>query len=104
MEQNQRLSDSIEFPLIEFDKAIIDIVPFMPAPPQWAAFNALRHLDKAWRLRATDTEMSMFRAITAEEEVATALFLSLKRRHYVGANRLKHRDHVHKNAVIPFVD
>lgn len=46
--------------------------------------------------------MALFRALMAEEEAATALFLCLKRRRYRGAKLLRQRDHVHKNAVIPF--
>jgi hypothetical protein len=99
-----RFSDSIEIPLSELDKGIADVVPAMAPPPRWAAFNAIRHLNSSWRLRSLDPEMAAFRAITAEEEAATALFLSLKRRHYRGAQWIKHHNHVHKNGVIPFVD
>ncbi len=53
-------------------------------------------------LDGVDLEMAAFRAITAEEEAASALFHSLKRRRYAGAARLSPRNHVHKNAVAPF--
>lgn len=43
--------------------------------------------------------MSAFRAITAEEEAATALILALKMRQYPGADVLKYNNHVHKSAV-----
>jgi hypothetical protein len=47
--------------------------------------------------------MSAFRAITAEEEAATALILALKHRRYPGADRLDHRRHEQKVAITPFL-
>jgi hypothetical protein len=99
---NTKPSDSILFPISEMDKGIADLIPQLPAPPKWPAFNALNHLNRAWKIREIDPHMAIFRSITAEEEAATALFLSLKRRHYIGSDKLKQRDHMHKNAVIPF--
>lgn len=46
--------------------------------------------------------MAAFRAITAEEEAASALLLSLQQKGYPGADRLNHRDHVQKLALTPF--
>lgn len=46
--------------------------------------------------------MAAFRCITAEEEAATGLMYILKERKYENADKLRQRDHVHKNAVIPF--
>jgi len=48
--------------------------------------------------------MAAFRVITAEEEVATAIFHALVRRKYVGANQIDPRNHVHKAAVAPFFE
>lgn len=101
---SQKPSDTLSFPLSDLDRGIVDILPFMPDPSRWPAFNAVRHLNRAWRLREIDPQMAMFRAVTAEEEAATAIFHALKRRGYSGAAKLKHRDHIHKNAVIPFFD
>jgi hypothetical protein len=83
--------------------AMADMIPQMSGPPKWPAFNALRHLNRAWALRQSDPEMMAFRCITAEEEAATALFRSLQRRKYRNAEKLKPRHHVHKNAVTPFL-
>ena len=88
----------------ELDRCIADHILKMPAPPKWPAFNSIRHLNRAWIIKDIDPQMALFRAITAEEEAATALFLSLKRRGYDGADCLKKKDHLHKNAVIPFID
>lgn len=65
--------------------------------------NAYRHLRKAWQLRLIDSEMSLFRAITAEEEAGTALILALKNRRYPGASRLDYWRHEQKLAIIPFL-
>lgn len=97
-------SASIVFETTEMERAMADMIPQMPSPPRWPAFNALRHLNRAWGLRGSDPEMMAFRCITAEEEAATALFKSLQRRKYKNAEKLKSRHHVHKNAVIPFID
>jgi hypothetical protein len=47
--------------------------------------------------------MALFRAITAEEEAATALIFALKQRGYPGAEKLKPRDHSHKAGIAPFL-
>ena len=96
-------SSTILFDVSQLERAIVDEIAVMPAPPKWPAFNALRHLNRAWKLRGIDEPMALFRCITAEEEAAVALFLSLKRRRYPAADRLKHENHAHKNAVIPFL-
>jgi len=46
--------------------------------------------------------MSVFRAITAEEEAASALMFALQERAYDDARKLDPRDHMQKNALIPF--
>jgi len=99
-----QISDSIDFPLAEIDRAIADLIPGISGPAKWRAFNAIRHLNWAWKLRTIDPEMAVFRGITAEEEAATAIFVALRRRSYDGSEKLRPRDHVHKNAVIPFFD
>lgn len=65
--------------------------------------SAIRHLEKAWEIREIDSEMSVFRAITAEEEAATAIFIVLKERGYENAGKLKHKSHLHKQALEPFI-
>ena len=47
--------------------------------------------------------MSLFRAITAEEEAATALIRALQVRRYPNADRLNDRWHPHKASIWPFV-
>lgn len=66
--------------------------------------SAYRHIRFAWKLHHFDNEMSLFRAITGEEEAASALILSLKQQQYSGAEKLKPSDHRHKAADTPFLD
>lgn len=67
------------------------------------ARNAFVHIRKAWDLHGVDDAMSAFRAITAEEEAATALLLALKRQRYPGSGLLKPWNHVDKNAFWPVI-
>ena len=45
--------------------------------------------------------MAVFRSFCAEEEAAAAIFQALKRLRYPGAEKLTHRDHVQRVAVMP---
>ena len=49
------------------------------APGKHAARNAIRHLEQAFAVKDIDPEGAIFHAITAEEEVATAIFHALVR-------------------------
>lgn len=69
-----------------------------------AFLSAFNHLDKAENLLDLDPSMCVFRAITAEEEAATGLMLCLKERKYNLSDKLKHKDHVYKSAVYPFLE
>jgi hypothetical protein len=91
-----------EIYLTEIEQAALDMVEQCPLPGKHCARNAFRHISKAWRLQETDLEMAAFRAITAEEEAATAIFHALQRRKYKGAEKLKRKNHLHKNALVPF--
>ena len=88
----------------EFEEIITNAVLKTPAPGKHCARSSLRHIRKAQKLSCIDPEMSIFRAITGEEESASAIFHALQRRHYANARKLKPRDHVQKNAVVPFFD
>lgn len=67
------------------------------------AHSAFDHLRRAWTLHGVDDPMSAFRAITAEEEAATALILALQRRRYPGADKLSPWNHVHKSSFWPLI-
>lgn len=68
-----------------------------------ACRNAFNHLCKAWTQHPIDAEMSAFRAITAEEEAATAVIRALRHRNYPNSEKLSDRNHVHKSALWPFI-
>jgi len=100
----ERLSNGLLFEATDVDRAIVDMLPLLTTPRHWPAFNAVRHLNRAWRLLNSDRTVAIFYGITAEEEAATAVLQSLKARSYPGSERLKPHNHVQKNAVIPFFD
>lgn len=87
----------------EFEERAIEHVLRSPAPGKHAARSALRHMERAWSLKDSMPEVAVFLGITAEEESAAALFLSLKRREYKGAGALSCRNHVQKTALHPFL-
>lgn len=75
----------------------------LPKPVRYRAQNALLGFERALLLIDTDREMASFRAITAEEEAASALFNALKLRKYPGAEKLNLGNHRHKAALGPFL-
>ena len=93
-----------ELPLDDMQQHLERAITHLKGRPKHCARNAYRCLRRAWLLRQVDPEMSVFRAITAEEEAATALMFALKYRNYTGANQLLPRDHSHKAAWIPFIE
>ena len=95
-------ADTIPFPLSPGERVLANTIPTANLPGMWAAFNALRHLTRAWMIRELDPQMAVFRSITAEEESASAVFRAVKRLGYSGSRYLNPRNHVHKNALFPF--
>ena len=87
----------------EFEKRLHEHILLSPAPGKHAARSALRHLERAWTLVESMPEVAIFLGITAEEESATAVFLSLQRRKYKDSNRLQIHSHVQKTALHPFL-
>lgn len=67
------------------------------------ARSAIRHIEMAWKVKEIDPEMAVFRAISAEEEAATAIFLALKEQRYENANKIKYKNHSYKLALEPFI-
>lgn len=61
------------------------------------------HLDRAWQLKKRDPEMAVLRAITAEEEAATAVLACLRQLQYERATNISFKNHTHKQAVYPFL-
>lgn len=93
---------SDELPLDEHQAAVARVVESASGHGKHCARSAVSHLRRAWALRPIDPEMALFRALTAEEEAATAVFHSVKRLRYKGADLVRHRDHPTKAALFPF--
>lgn len=72
----------------------------LPGALRFRFENALNHIDGAFSLLEIDREMASFRAITAEEEAATALIRCIQIRKYKFASDFNARDHHHKAAVM----
>lgn len=75
----------------------------LPKALRYRFESTLNHLDRAFALLEIDREMASFRAITAEEEAATALIRCIQLRRYNFANKFNPRDHQHKAAVMACV-
>lgn len=81
------------------ERLLLSCVESSRGRPRLCARHAIRHLMLAWRIRAIDPEMAVFRAITAEEEAATALFLVLQEHGYRGVGRKHYRNHEYKQGL-----
>jgi hypothetical protein len=88
----------------DFDNNIFEcIVNNAKGHSRHCARNAAHHLGRAFILKEIDPEMAVFRAITAEEEAATAIFLVLKEQGYQNADKIKFKDNAYKQALEPFL-
>lgn len=75
------------------------MIPNLPRAIGMRFESAFHHMDQAALIFDLDREMASFRAITAEEEAATALMLAIKSKRYAGADKFNPRNHHHKVAV-----
>jgi hypothetical protein len=75
----------------------------MPGAVKLRLLNTLEHFDRSFQLFDLDREMASFRAITGEEEAATALIKAIQIRRYPHAKKFNSRDHQHKAAVMACV-
>jgi hypothetical protein len=87
----------------EFELNIIAAIDGCTGSVKNCAQNSIRHLNKGWDLREMDTEMAVFRGITAEEEAAAAIFYTLKNHKYKNAKKISFKDHSHKLGLYPFL-
>lgn len=72
----------------------------LPGSVRHRIINSLDHFDRALPLLNIDREMASFRAITGQEEAATALMHAVLLRDYPGADQFQLRSHQHKAAVL----
>ncbi len=92
-----------DLPMSETDQLVEQLVGSLDGRIRNCFRSAYNHLRKSWKLYELDNEMSAFRAITAEEEAASAVILAVKQRKYNGAEQLRERDHTHKAVVFEIV-
>lgn len=86
------------------DRRIIALLDDEPVDWTLKSFDAaFVHLSFAYRLKDIDPGMAIFRAITAEEEAATALLRALQARGYTASGALLPKDHLQKAAVYPYL-
>ena len=91
-------------PLTGFEILCVELMNSAPKTHATHCFrSALHHLERSAALIGVDNEMAAFRAITAEEEASTGLIRCLIDLGYPESNRIKVHDHVHKQAVFPFL-
>lgn len=89
--------------LTDFQKLVLDKASKTRGYGGYAAASCRRHLERAWVLREQMPEVSVFLAITAEEEAATAIFHCLQKRQYEWSGKLKKWDHAYKAGVYSFL-
>ena len=91
--------------LSPFDQQCKDLLDESPKRFSRNCFrSAFHHLQSAERIAEIDPAMAAFRGITGEEEAASGFMHCLKERGYKNADRLKPKEHIHKNAIAPFLE
>lgn len=92
-----------EYPLSDWGLEVERALKRLHGRPRHSALNAVRGMRRAWLIAPIDPEIAVFRAITAEEEAATALIAALQRRRYPGAAKLDPKRHIDKAGWTPFL-
>jgi hypothetical protein len=92
-----------ELELTQIQRLICDHISNSTGAGKHSAKSAVAHITRAWKIRNIDPEMSLFRAITGEDESVTAMFHALKRIGYRNANKLDPQNRAHKGTVQPFI-
>jgi len=90
---------SDDLPISGYAKRLETVLGKLNGRVKHSGKNAFDHVRKAWALRSIDPAMAAFRAITAEEEAATALIVALKQRQYPNADKINFRNHDHKASI-----
>jgi hypothetical protein len=91
------------YPFTDWQLKLQEAIPKLKGRPRHCAIHAFKGLKRAWKIAEIDPEMAYFRALTAEEEAATALIFALKHRRYPGAEKLDYNYHPHKAGITPFL-
>lgn len=94
---------SPELVLSPFQIGLEEAVRRLRGRPRHAGVNAIRSLRRAWLIAGIDPEIALFRAITAEEEAATALMVALRLRRYPGSSKLSPWRHADKAGLMVLI-
>jgi len=89
--------------ILSVEAALRRLAPKLPGAVRLRLLSSLDHLERSFLIFDADKEMASFRAITAEEEAATALMLAIRLRRYRQAKEFNPRSHQHKAAVLACV-
>lgn len=88
----------------EEELRVVSLLRHEPEDRTRKSFDAaFIHLSFAHRIKDIDPAMALFRAITAEEEAASALLRALLAKGYAETSKLMPKDHLQKAAVYPFL-
>lgn len=104
IEETHESSRAASLPLSPMQEGLIEAIKHHKGAVRHSALNAVRGLRRAWLIAEIDPEMAYFRAITAEEEAATALIKALVIRKYPGARSLNPRRHADKIGWIALIE
>jgi hypothetical protein len=91
---------SVEGRSDKLELALGEMLSKLPKVVRFRAQNALDHFDRALKLLPIDREMASFRAITGQEEAATALLRAIEYQNYPNWKKLNTRYHAHNAAVL----
>lgn len=90
--------------LTDFERKLLEgIKKNVKGRSKFCIYNAIHHLKMAFKIKELDPEMALFRAITAEEELARAIFIILKEQKYENSNRIKDQEHKYKQSLSIFI-
>lgn len=65
-----------------FERKTIEAIDDCKGLVRNCSWQAVAHLEKAWKIREIDKEMTVIRGVAAEEQAAMAIFFCLKNNQY----------------------
>ncbi|MCG3661664.1 hypothetical protein [Aliarcobacter butzleri] len=90
--------------LTDFERKLLEVIKKnVKGRSKFCIYNAIHHLKMTFKIKELDPEMALFRAITAEEELARAIFIILKEQKYENSNRIKDQEHKYKQSLSIFI-
>lgn len=90
--------------LTDFERELLNgIKKNVKGRSKFCIYNAIHHLQMAFKIKELDPEMALFRTITAEEEVSRAIFIILKEQKYENADKIRDQEHKYKQSLSIFI-